>query len=135
MIECKWWVDGCCQKDITELRALADGQQVIILPVTKLETPVFTCHGSASIADAVQEYGRFLAEKTDYEFVTQSLNNAGWHKERTCRDTGSYDTFCCSACGAEVDTVDREGEATIWTHGSIASDVNYCPNCGAKVVE
>lgn len=53
----------------------------------------------------------------------------------TCEDAGDGWTFCCSACGCELDIDDREGEPTIWDGGSPVPAPSFCPNCGAMVVE
>lgn len=126
---CGWFEDGVCRKGEAELHALADGQQVIILPVTKLKTPVFQVSDKISIADAANEYGRFLADNLDYEIFTQSLNNAGWFKERTCKNMFRFGGgFECSCCGYLLDDDDSDS-------GVYFEFFNYCPRCGAKVVE
>lgn len=53
----------------------------------------------------------------------------------TCKDAGDGWTFCCSACGCELDIDDGEGEPTIWDGGSPVPAPSFCPNCGAMVVE
>ena len=56
--------------------------------------------------------------------IEPQLNELGWFKERTCEmfqyrnALGLIDEYQCSECGADV-----EGKP------------NYCPNCGAKVVD
>ena len=59
-------------------------------------------------------------------FVTkkQTINRWNTRAERTCENESSASgIFTCSYCG--VDFYDTE----------ISGDWNYCPNCGAKVVE
>ena len=53
--------------------------------------------------------------------------------ERTCRDVGGGDKFVCSKCGASFDYEGRWDEPTYWVD-DVAAAVEYCPNCGAKVV-
>ena len=45
----------------------------------------------------------------------------GWVRERTCHNTQSDFDFMCSKCGKMLD------------NGRVIG-VNYCPNCGAKVI-
>lgn len=52
-----------------------------------------------------------------------------FYQERTCKDVGEINFFRCSKCGCELMLV-----AGIWIT-LYAGEVNYCPNCGAKVVE
>lgn len=55
---------------------------------------------------------RLEGKRGDYEVYTP---------ERTCHDTDENDWhFVCSACGYEQNGYEQ------W---------NYCPNCGAKVIE
>jgi hypothetical protein len=51
--------------------------------------------------------------------------------ERTCRNEAapSWHVFECSECGCVVCGGDERG------HDSSKGAFNYCPNCGAKVVE
>lgn len=50
--------------------------------------------------------------------------------ERTCRNEATGSDFKCSECGCSV-----VGSA-YWTEANICNgDWNFCPNCGAKVVE
>ena len=53
--------------------------------------------------------------------------------ERTCRDVGDGDKFVCSKCGASFDYEGRWDEPTFWVD-DVAAAVEYCPNCGARVV-
>lgn len=64
------------------------------------------------------------------QFFTEAEAIAAWNRraERTCRNIRSWDNhdFECSSCGYELYPED----------GTYESDgtMNYCPNCGAKVV-
>lgn len=51
----------------------------------------------------------------------------------TCHDIDKGFTFHCSKCGCELDLEDKEGEPTMW-FGGIAQIPNYCPWCGAEVI-
>lgn len=43
--------------------------------------------------------------------------------------------FICSKCGCYFRLIEDECfEPTIWIDGGIATIPNYCPNCGAKIV-
>ena len=55
---------------------------------------------------------------------------AAWNRraERTCQDVEGGDFFRCSKCGCEIMRV-ANGWKPLYM-----GDVNYCPNCGAKVV-
>lgn len=53
--------------------------------------------------------------------------------EGTCRDVGGGCKFVCSKCGASFDYEGRWDEPTYWVD-DVAAAVEYCPNCGAKVV-
>lgn len=103
----------------------------VLMPVSKLDDmPVFKLgiENGYDISEAVNAYGKYLSDKLESEILKQSLNKAGWFKERTCRIEGSeYDdlleTWTTSlSCGHNV-------------HGMFEFDGNYCQNCGAKVVE
>lgn len=52
----------------------------------------------------------------------------------TCQDVGDGLTFRCSKCGCEFDMFDRDGEPTTWI-GDVPRLPNYCPNCGAEVID
>ena len=54
--------------------------------------------------------------------------------ERTCRDVGDSVKFVCSECGASLDYEGRWDEPTYWVD-DVAAVVEYCPNCGAQVVD
>lgn len=56
--------------------------------------------------------------------------------ERTCRDASERPwQLWCSECGARLDLEDNDGEPTLWNGKGAPLPVNFCPNCGAKVVE
>ena len=84
------------------------------------------CGGEAEIEECG---GMWAVECTEYETCGCELNMAfgskaeavaAWNTraERTCRvEYGPFD-YSCSECGARIE-----------------NESNYCPNCGAKVVE
>lgn len=49
--------------------------------------------------------------------------------DRTCQDVEGGDFFRCSKCGCELMRV-ADGWRPLYM-----GEVNYCPNCGAKVTE
>lgn len=54
----------------------------------------------------------------------------------TCHDEGDPGDFCCSACGVRMFTNTSDTYTMIASDGrTIIKRPNYCPNCGAKVVE
>lgn len=53
--------------------------------------------------------------------------------ERTCRDVGDGGKFVCSKCCASFDYEGRWDEPTYWVD-DVAAAVEYCPNCGARVM-
>lgn len=111
----------------------------IVLPATKLDKPkpvIFnTDNGIESrydFSEAVRKYSEYIANQTDYEILTKSLNRAGWFKERTCKNLATRkDDFACSECNYEV------VGCMVDDFGSFDNPLcfSYCPNCGAKVVE
>lgn len=102
----------------------------IVLPATNLDEPkpvIFNTDNSIEakydFSEVIRQYSKYLADKADYEILTKSLNRAGWFKERTCKMLkihGDDYSFQCSECSAVI---------------NYFSKGNYCPNCGAKVVE
>lgn len=54
--------------------------------------------------------------------------------ERTCRDVGGLDKFVCSECGASLYMLGMYDDPTYWVD-DVAAVLEYCPNCGAKVVD
>ncbi len=58
-----------------------------------------------------------------------------YRAERTCHDVLADDEqfFRCSQCGCEV-MLHEEVHTRTW-NALWAGELNYCPNCGAKVVE
>lgn len=53
--------------------------------------------------------------------------------ERTCRDVSrGGENFKCSECGTVVEV---EHDDSLLYIGGLTDDFDYCPGCGAKVVE
>lgn len=54
-----------------------------------------------------------------------------FRRERTCYNASRFWTFECSECGASI-VADSCGEFSpdIWVE---KGQLNYCPNCGARV--
>lgn len=59
---------------------------------------------------------------------------AAWNRraERTCRNAFRGREFECSECGTTWHLLSRGDALAEWGH---VRDPNYCPNCGAKVVD
>jgi DNA-directed RNA polymerase subunit RPC12/RpoP len=56
--------------------------------------------------------------------------------ERTCKNVGERCDFACSECGARLYTETSDGYTMILgDEETILLNPNYCPNCGAKVVD
>lgn len=54
-------------------------------------------------------------------------------EERTCRDVSrGGENFKCSECGTVVEV---EHDDSLLYIGGLTDDFDYCPRCGAKVVE
>lgn len=63
---------------------------------------------------------------------------AAWNTraERTCRNDalkGAEGVFICSECGVYLDIADMEWDGEDESGGFY--EPNYCPNCGARVVD
>ena len=53
----------------------------------------------------------------------------------TCHDKGDPNDFCCSECGMRMYTDTNDTYTMIASDGrTIIKHPNFCPNCGAKVV-
>ena len=78
----------------------------------------FDCEEYESCAMCEQELAYRLADLIEPE------------PEKMCRNEATGSDFKCSECGCSV-----VGSA-YWTEANICNgDWNFCPNCGAKVVE
>lgn len=62
--------------------------------------------------------------------ITGKLNSRA---ERTCHIEGRYGNKYCTCCGEMVGTWDSTSE--LYVSGNMVELWNYCPNCGAKVVD
>ena len=67
--------------------------------------------------------------RVSYEHARDAWNTRA---ERTCHDTGECRMFRCSECGFGINDAYLENEADYGIHLDF---VNYCPSCGARVVE
>ena len=79
--------------------------------------------GERGLRDAVERWNR-RAERTCEQRRTR----------RTCRDVGGLDQFVCSECGASLYMLGMYDDPTYWVD-DVAAALEYCPNCGAKVVD
>lgn len=81
-----------------------------------------------SKADAIAAWNA-RAAVTDEQFAMAVHDGRAWQVVRECHDAGtSSNFFRCSSCGCEImRCVDR------WKP-LYMGEVNFCPNCGAKVV-
>ena len=70
-----------------------------------------------------------------YESKTEAIAAWNTRSERTCHDLEpSFYTFGCDKCGVLVEGGDEIG-VLVSPEVSENRLFNYCPNCGAKVVE
>lgn len=76
----------------------------------------------------------------DFETEAEAIDAWNTRAERTCCDDNYGGMFVCSECGANVrDTyigrsyIDKFGKR--WYGTSHEHHFNYCPNCGARVVD
>lgn len=53
----------------------------------------------------------------------------------TCRNEGDQKDFLCSGCGTRMFIDTGDTYTMIDSLGNIIEQPNYCPNCGARVVE
>ena len=74
---------------------------------------------------------------TNFNRIPEACVLEAWNTraERTCHDVEADDEqfFRCSQCGCEV-MLHVEVHTSTW-NALWAGELNYCPNCGAKVVE
>lgn len=70
---------------------------------------------------------RANAEQDALPMTEEIMRAHGWVRERTCRIVlpSLAGWWHCSACGEQVHTYGRDG---------LFERPNFCPNCGAKVV-
>lgn len=68
-------------------------------------------------------------------YSTEAAAVRAWNTraERTCRIENTNGEWRCSCCGEAVGSDDPWCES--FTNGNAIEMWNYCPNCGAKVVE
>lgn len=86
------------------------------------------------------ENGRYLnpvsAIRSKVDVIWDEVQTiVAWNSraERTCRIEGRYGNQYCTCCGEMIGTWDPESE--LYIDGNMVELWNYCPNCGAKVVE
>lgn len=78
-------------------------------------------------ADAVAAWNS-RAAVTDEQFSLAVHDGEAWQVVRECRDAGtSSNFFRCSSCGCEIMRC-VDGWKPLYM-----GEVNFCPNCGAKV--
>lgn len=126
---------------ITELAQLADYSDSQLLKIRCFGIGSLEIARAAQAKAAEREYEKIpngyfefdlyeIARKRINEYINAegeaafelALADFGYVKERTCKNTQSDLDFMCSECGKCVD------------NGRVIK-INYCPNCGAKVVE
>lgn len=82
-----------------------------------------------TMADVIAAWNA-RAAVTDEQFSLAVHDGEAWQAVRECRDVGtSSNFFRCSSCGCEIMRC-VDGWKPLYM-----GEVNYCPNCGAKVVE
>lgn len=78
-------------------------------------------------------HGQLLHQKL---FITPEQAIAATLGTGTCHDEGDPGAFCCSACGVRMFTDTGDTYTMIASDGrTIIRHPNFCPNCGAKVVD
>lgn len=77
--------------------------------------------------------GTYQVTLDDYKSAIAAWNN---RYERTCRNVSKWpdERLECSECGSIADYASYEDEPFVMVDG-VADIPNYCPNCGAKVVD
>lgn len=84
--------------------------------------PMVQCTGCGAMVS-------FDPEHDHWPTYAQQAANEYWNQrtERTCKPVRTKDSaIACSLCGGGGLTIPRKGQGALR---------NYCPNCGAKVVE
>lgn len=116
--------------------------------MSKLRTCPF-CDGEVQVVNVSYKHeqwfvtcdnDRCLAKPftTEFDSPQKAINAWNTRSERSCRILKTWSdsdfvqdwNYKCSECGAFVPVYERD----IAT-GDVSSAANYCPNCGAKVVE
>ncbi|MBB3171781.1 Lar family restriction alleviation protein [Parvibacter caecicola] len=83
---------------------------------------------TANDGDAVAAWNT-RAAVTEEQFAVAVHNGEAWQKVRECHDVDeSSNFFRCSQCGCEIMRC-VDGWKPLYM-----GEVNFCPNCGAKVV-
>ena len=86
---------------------------------------------SCDISEFAREAAREMNDKMEAELIDELLRMNGYVPERTCRNTTRhrYYGFECSECKWSAYEPNDYGNDVRF------EDFDYCPNCGARVVE
>ena len=103
------------------------GGEIFLRHKTRSDTPDDV--GADEMRDALRERWNARAALTDEQFSLAVHDGEAWQRVQECHDAStSSNFFRCSSCGCEImHCVD--GWKPLYM-----GEVNYCPNCGAKVV-
>lgn len=106
------------------------GPKAFIIPTTKCDPPIDEHCWTAKLRCHECGLNISRSDATEKEALHEAIEAWNTRAERTCHSvSASSNFFRCSECGCEIMfTVD--GWKPLYM-----GRVNYCPNCGAKVVE
>jgi len=85
--------------------------------------------GVSELREVLRDRWNTRAAVTDEQFAIAVHDGRAWQVVRECHDAGTSDNFFrCSNCGCEIMRC-VDGWRPLYM-----GEVNFCPNCGAKVV-
>lgn len=89
-----------------------------------------------AVSKMCKQVAHDMCEQFDKAIIEELLELNGYVKERTCHTKATNKArypFVCSECGCVV-AYETGNMSNIYVPPSNAVLLNYCPNCGAKVV-
>ena len=103
------------------------GSAMLLNHVVDEETP--NDIGKSNLRKALCNRWNARAAVTEEQFAVAVHNGEAWQKVRECHDVDeSSNFFRCSQCGCEIMRC-VDGWKPLYM-----GEVNFCPNCGAKVL-
>ena len=122
-----------------ELCKLLDERGVKYDESTQGNTTLFRfdyCDSCDDYLHTITITGACISAYSEYLTPEQAIAATLGNHERTCHDANTrFNAWTCSECkSTQLLMFDDYGEPTLSVDG-VASVPNYCPNCGAKVVE
>ena len=122
----------CAMSDELKPCPFCGGEAMLFDAVGEMWACCKTCLASSRMhSDPIKAAAAWNARAavTDEPFATAVHDGRVWQVVRECHDAGtSSNFFRCSSCGCEIMRC-VDGWKPLYM-----GDVNYCPNCGAKVV-